>query len=430
MIEAKLMTLDPGHFHAALVQKEMYPGVSKRVDVYAGLGSDLTGHLNRIVGFNTRRENPTAWELEIHTSADPLARMLAERPGNVVVLSGRNSVKIDRIKAAVEAGLNVLSDKPWVIDAVNLPKLESALNTAEAKGLVAYDMMTERYEITSLLCRELVSDSDVFGQVVAGGPGEPGVFMTSTHYLMKLVAGVPNRRPAWYFDVTQQGEGLSDVGTHLVDIVPWTLFPNQAINWKTDIKLVAAKRRPTVVTKADFSRVTGEADFPPYLAGQIRNDRLDYYCNTHLDYAIRGVHVHMDVLWDFEQPVSEGDTYLATFRGSKARVEIRQTKEQGWKPELFVVPTGAGKDVPAAVKNRITALAAKYPGIGVAERGGEVQITITDKLRHGHEAHFAAVTKAFLGYLQNPKSVPAWEKANMLAKYHVTTGGVELSRKS
>ena len=35
------MTLDPGHFHAALIQKEMYPGVAPRVDVYAPLGWDL-----------------------------------------------------------------------------------------------------------------------------------------------------------------------------------------------------------------------------------------------------------------------------------------------------------------------------------------------------------------------------------------------------
>ena len=28
MPDVRLMTLDPGHFHAALVQKEMYPGVA------------------------------------------------------------------------------------------------------------------------------------------------------------------------------------------------------------------------------------------------------------------------------------------------------------------------------------------------------------------------------------------------------------------
>ena len=34
----RFMTLDPGHFHAGLVQKEMYPDVSATVDVYAPEG--------------------------------------------------------------------------------------------------------------------------------------------------------------------------------------------------------------------------------------------------------------------------------------------------------------------------------------------------------------------------------------------------------
>ncbi len=33
MSDIRFMTLEPGHFHAALVQKEMYPGVSARVDI-------------------------------------------------------------------------------------------------------------------------------------------------------------------------------------------------------------------------------------------------------------------------------------------------------------------------------------------------------------------------------------------------------------
>src|SRR5687768_14580890 len=70
MAEVRFMTLDPGHFHAGLVQKEMYKGVSKRVDIYAPFGQDLIEHLNRIKAFNTRKENPTSWELEIHTSPD------------------------------------------------------------------------------------------------------------------------------------------------------------------------------------------------------------------------------------------------------------------------------------------------------------------------------------------------------------------------
>src|SRR5881396_19397 len=108
MPEVQLLTLDPGHFHAALVQKEMYPGVAPTVHVYAPLGPDLLAHLGRIAGFNTGGEKPTSWQLEVHTGADPLGRIVAEKPGNVVVLSGRNRGKIDRIVAAIEAGFHVL----------------------------------------------------------------------------------------------------------------------------------------------------------------------------------------------------------------------------------------------------------------------------------------------------------------------------------
>ena len=54
------MTLDPGHFHAGLVQKEMYPDVSPTVDVYAPEGPDLDAHLKRIAAFNGRKDAPPA----------------------------------------------------------------------------------------------------------------------------------------------------------------------------------------------------------------------------------------------------------------------------------------------------------------------------------------------------------------------------------
>src|SRR5262249_38731342 len=75
-----LIVADPGHFHAALVQKEMYPNLSPKVHVYAPVGPDLVGYLTRISRFNTRRELPTAWELEVHACPDFLERMCRERP--------------------------------------------------------------------------------------------------------------------------------------------------------------------------------------------------------------------------------------------------------------------------------------------------------------------------------------------------------------
>ena len=60
-----------------------------------------------------------------------------------------------------------------------------------------------------------------------GTEADPGVYMESVHHLMKVVAGAPNIRPPWFFDTAEQGEGLNDIGTHLVDLVQWTLFPGQ-----------------------------------------------------------------------------------------------------------------------------------------------------------------------------------------------------------
>jgi predicted dehydrogenase len=398
MNEIQLITLDPGHFHAALIQKEMYPEVAKRSSVYAPLGPDVIDHLQRVARFNLRAPNPTSWEIDVHTSSDFLERMIAERPGNVVVLSGRNRRKIDLIQASVNAGLHVLADKPWIIRADDLPKLEATLADAARRRLVAYDIMTERYEITSILQREFVRDREIFGEPVS-------VYMESVHHIMKLVAGVPNQRPPWFFDVEEQGEALADVGTHLVDLVQWTLFPDQPLDYRRDIQVESAGRWPLKISPAEFRHVTGQS----------RDADLDYYCNNSIAYKLRGAPVKMDVIWRYAAPEGTGDTYVAIFKGTKASIEIRQGAPENFKPELYVNPGSA------AVSKRVESLQGEWPGIGIAEQDGEMRITIPDKYRVGHEAHFAQVTRQFFQYLQSPSSMPAWEEPGMLAKYFVST---------
>ena len=425
MNAVQLLTLDPGHFHAALVQKEMVAGVDRRVHVYAPLGPDLIGHLARIAGFNGRAENPTAWELEVHAGPDFLERMLRDRPGNVVVLAGRNAQKIDYIEAAVAAGLHVLADKPWIIVPEHLPKLQAILDQAGARGLVAYDIMTERFEITSILQRALVHDAETFGALLPGTEAEPGVLLESVHYLKKLVAGAPLRRPPWFFDIRQQGEGLSDVGTHLVDLATWIMFPDQAIDHQKDIAILSGKRWPTSLTRADFEAITGEPKFPAYLAAAVQGDRLDYFCNNQVRYTVRGVHIRLDALWDFEAAPGAGDTHRAVFQGTRARIEVRQGKEENFTPELYVVPQLPG-DLPAvaaALRCKVDRLQAAFPGVAVEEVSDRLRVRIPDRYRTGHEAHFALVARLFLSYLAKPQALPAWEKPNMLAKYFVSTEG-------
>jgi predicted dehydrogenase len=426
--QAKLIVLDPGHFHATLIQEDMYPSLAKQVSVYAPLGPDVLDYLQRIERFNTRKEKPTSWDIELHTGPDFFERMLRERPGNLVIISGRNRPKIDRIVASVEAGLNVLADKPWIISSADITKVERALDEAQAKRLVAYDIMTERYEIASILQRELVDDADVFGKLIAGSDSEPGISAKSVHHLMKVVAGVPLRRPAWFFDVAETGEGLEDVGTHVVDLVQWTAFPD-AMDYRTDVHVLGGRHWPTVISQADFQRVTGEPEFPRFLAGRVKDGKLEYYCNNSVHYTVRGVHVKLDILWNWQAPEGSGDTYEAAFRGTKARVEIRQGKAEGYIPEVYVVPDSAALRVQvfAAVKRKVDALQGVYPGVALAESAGEARVVIPKHLRSDRE-HFADVTNKFFEYLKSPQTVPEWEKTNMLVKYYVTTKGVEAAQ--
>jgi hypothetical protein len=127
----RLVTLDPGHFHAALVQKTMYDKVDPVVHVYAPDGNDLQLHLGRINSYNTRSESPTHWKEEVYTGNDFFEKMIADKKGNVVVLSGNNQRKTDYILNSLKNGFNVFADKPMVIDSKGFEQLKEAFSIAE-----------------------------------------------------------------------------------------------------------------------------------------------------------------------------------------------------------------------------------------------------------------------------------------------------------
>jgi predicted dehydrogenase len=420
-----LIVVDPGHFHAALAQKEMYDNVAERVHVYAPVGPDLVDYLTRIARFNNRADNPTKWQLEIHAGNDFLERLALEKPGDAAIFAGRNNEKIAGIAKAVDAGLHVLSDKPMIVRRADLPALAAALDKAVEKRLVVLDMMGGRAEITRSLTRLLHADPEIFGEQIAGSPADPGVEMTSVHHLMKMVSGVPNPRPAWYFDIKQQGDALADIGTHLVDRVHTTLFPEQALDHRRDIEIGAVRRWPTMVDLAQFRQVTGIMDWPDYLGDAVAGGTLAYHCNVNLGYAVRGVHIGLDMVWEWLEPPSGGDTHTEIWRGTKARIELRHGPEHGWRPELYVVPL---TDIAAALERRIAALADTHKGLGLERHGGEWKIVIPDALRIDHDAHFRELTKGFLSYVENPGLLPSWEIPNLIAKHYVTTAAEAASQ--
>jgi len=228
-----------------------------------------------------------------------------------------------------------------------------------------------------------------------------------------------------------EGEGLTDVGTHLVDMVQWTLFPEKALDYHQDIRVQAGKHWATPITLAQFKQVTGASTFPAELSPYVQGDKFDYYCNNQVDYSVRGAQVRLKVLWNWESPAGV-DFHHAIYRGTRASVEIRQGAQEKYQPELFVaaaVPEHQSA-VETAVCARVNRLQATYPGVACETAGDEVHIVIPDRYRVGHEAHFAQVVQEFLKYFKSPKSLPAWERPNMLAKYYVTTTGVRMCQAS
>lgn len=427
--EVKLITLDPGHFHAALVQKNSYRQVADEVYVYAPAGDDVTEHLAKVEAYNKRADSPTHWKEVLYTGPDFIQKMITEKKGNVMVTAGNNGKKTDYLKQTLSAGIHVLADKPMAINSANFETLKECFDIARAQNVLLYDIMTERHEITTILQRELSLLPGVYGKQLPGTPEEPGIVKESVHHFFKTVSGNPLKRPAWFFDVEQQGEGIVDVTTHLVDLVQWEAFPNVIIDYQKDIELLDANRWTTPMTKEQFKEVTGLDTYPDYLQKDLVGDTLKVYANGDILYKLKGLYAKVSVIWNYTFPEGGGDTHFSVMKGSKADLVIRQGKEQGYKPELFIE---ALPDIDLAAYEKdlaasIPAVADKYPGVTLNKIADNVwQVQIPDKYRVGHEAHFGQVTENYLQYLKDRK-LPDWEVPNMIAKYYVTTQALEMA---
>lgn len=423
----RLMTLAPGHFHAALVQKRMTHGVHPRSYVYAPLDADTVSHLDRVAAFNARPHDPTRWELDLRSGANYLDRFLREQPGNTVVLSGKNKPKIDLMQLAVSNNLHVLADKPWVIEASDFPKLERLLAEADAREVLVWDVMTERHEATTRLQRAFVHDPDIFGGWQVGSAASPGFTLESVHHLKKTVAGRPLLRPSWWFDPLISGEAIADVGTHLVDLALWFVAGDRPVDYRRDVAVLDADRWPCVLSPDQFRDLTGLAAYPPDLAPRVVEGQLYYAGNNSATFALNGVFVKVTTRWECEE-AGGVDTHEAVARGTNATVAVMQPP--GQPPTLTLTATDPRNHAALlkAVQMKYRDVAGDFPGTIIHDRKNDIRIDVPDELRTGHESHFGEVLDEFARYFQTPRAVPPWERPNALAKYFITTKAVELAR--
>lgn len=417
----QLIVLDPGHFHASLVLQEKYQNVDTTIKVLAPEGKEVEQYLQQVAFYNGDDSTKGAWKTDVYTGPDYLQRMLQCAPGSIVILAGNNRLKPAYIQAVANVGMHVLADKPMAIDIAGFNSLKTALTTATAHRTRLYDMMTERYEIHNRLEKALSQMPGIFGELEKGTTDNPAVIKKSVHHFKKIVAGKPLIRPSWYMDTREQGEGITDVTTHLVDLIQWTCFPEQELDYLKDILIDNASRWPTVLDKAQYTTVTGEAEYSPSLQSSVGKDGLlNVYANGSFDYTIRGMHARVAVEWNYEAPAGTGDTHYSLLRGSKASLLILQDKEQEYEPTLYIQPVENNAGYIGILKEQFSLLEKQYPGITLKEAGDKWEVVIPAAHMKGHELLFARIMRQFLRYIA-AGAMPAWEISHLLTKYYTTT---------
>jgi predicted dehydrogenase len=408
-----LLILNPGHFHAALVLREPHPSLSDDIYVYSVPGPDLDRFIEIAESFNNRQVNPSRWQLNVYRGKDCLEKLIDEKKGDIAVLAGRNNTKMENIDTLNRAGLAILADKPWVTTQAALPFLRSTM--ASDRPLAA-DIMTERYEIATRLQKKFFAEENVFGRIRIEEDAGPSVFKECVHHLYKIVNEKPLVRPAWYFDIDVQGEGIVDTTIHLVDMTQWMLFPGNPIDYQKDIELIEARRWATGVPLDKFAKITGSNQFPPAVHEYVKDDILNYFCNGELIYRIKGVPVHLREIWNLDEPPGGGDTHRSLIKGTRSDLMIRMLPEQGFKTELLVVPGENRSQVEEAVQECLRNWSDRYPGLSATPEKNALLIEIPDNLRTTHEQRFCQVRDAFLEHL-DPGTEPAEHRACTIAKY-------------
>lgn len=425
--QLRLIEVDPGHSHLSGLHARMLPNVSDVVRIYSPFDAELMVHLAAIARSNDRATNPTHWSVQLFAGPDYLTELAREQPGGIVALSGRNAMNIRYIEAALKGGQHVFADKPWIIDSEAFPRLEAALELARKKHLVTFDWMTLRSDAAYRLVRDLVRQETVFGVPAPGSLDQPSVRLENLHALLKYSSGVPQRRPAAFLDVRQQGEGMADVGTHLADLVQWTLFPGQEISYRKDIHVLRGTHSALTLTLDQLNRLTGESAWPVYLKDSVIDGKLTDYTNGSCLYTLKGVHVSMKVAWHFEAAPGEQDSYFASYLGTRALIELRSGPKEKFVPEIYL--TRSATEPPAtweaSVKSLVERLQKDYPDLSFEKEGPSMHLILPKANRDN--GGIQELFKEFAGYIRDWRTFPEFENSNLLAKYYVTTTAVALA---
>ncbi len=161
-----------------------------------------------VTGFYDKENKESAQEASDRFNApvyDNLDDLILHSGANTLITAAINSDKADIIVKAINAGLNIISDKPLVTTMDDLKRVMDALERNSQVKL--YLMLSERYNPVIVTAKKLI-DAGEIGSVVS-------IFNMRPHKLK------PQGRPDWMFNSRQYGGIINDIGVHDIDIAVW-----------------------------------------------------------------------------------------------------------------------------------------------------------------------------------------------------------------
>ena len=166
-----------------------------------------------------------------------------------MVIAGNNRKKTDYILKSVQAGLNVLADKPMAITPADFEKLQQAFAIAATNHVLLYGHHDRSdTKSTTLLQRALSQQPALFGELGKGSPDNPAIVMKSVHYFSSKWS--PAFRSSWtrngFLIRARKVKRIVDTSTHLVDLIQWEGVPRA--RWVAAVGCHRAECAPLEVT--------------------------------------------------------------------------------------------------------------------------------------------------------------------------------------
>ncbi|TCN37716.1 oxidoreductase family protein [Kribbella orskensis] len=192
-------------------------GLGARAETFVGALAGPYAERGELVGFcdtnPTRMSVHNRWLAERHGypavpqyAAADFARMLDEQRPDVVLVTSMDRTHDDYIVAALEAGLDVITEKPMTMDPVRCRRILDAAEKASGSVRVAFNY---RYNPVHAKVREVLA---------SGAIGEIG----SVHFewLLDVRHGADYFR-RWHRDKGNAGGLMVHKATHHFDLVNW-----------------------------------------------------------------------------------------------------------------------------------------------------------------------------------------------------------------